>query len=132
MDTGLIQSIAVGIASGLCSAALLPMLFKGRLRFDREYVAQAVYYEKRIAEHAADCEEKMITAKERHVEIVTLKDKEIGNLQDGLDDTEKELRSQYVVVADLTKQVIATINFLQSLTGLAATERRGKRGSEQT
>lgn len=132
MDNDLIKSIAIGIAAGLSSAALLPMLFKGKLRFEREYVDQRTYYDKRLAEQSESYEDRIRVKNERHLEVVQLKDREIARLQDGLDDTQKELREQYVVVADLTKQVLSTIHFLQSLAGLAASERRGRRDANRS
>jgi hypothetical protein len=102
MDGDLGKSIIVGISTGMTTLAILPMLFKGQLMFKRESDA--------LKDH---CDS-----------IVSLKDKEIDRLQGGLEDAQHQLKEQYLVNTDLTKQVFSTVQFLQSLAGTASQDRR--------
>ena len=124
MDGDLIKSIAIGMAAGLSSAALLPMLFKGKLRFEREYNELRTSYDKRILEMITAHDERIRVKNERHIEVVKLKDEEIERLQDGLQETQRELRDQIGANAEVVKQVFSAVEFLKSLGGLAAKDRR--------
>lgn len=103
MDSELAKTFVAGIAGGVSSYTILPMLFKGKLRLERE-----------IVDHDA-----------HHTIVQADKDKEIARLQDALAEANRELREHYSTRAEETRQLFAAINFLQSLAGLAQTERRG-------
>jgi low affinity Fe/Cu permease len=113
MDGEVVKTFAAAVAGGITSLAMLPMLFKGKLRFDREFTALQTQYEERIR-----------VKNERHIEVVGLKNEEIARLQDGWAETQRELRETHALVAEQTKQVFAAIAFLQSLAGLAQKDRR--------
>lgn len=105
MDADLAKTFVAGIAGGISSYTILPMLFKGKLRLEREVVDHD--------KHSTD--------------TISDKDKEIARLQDALAEANRELREHYSTRAEETRQLFAAITFLQSLAGLAQTERRGAR-----
>lgn len=128
MNDDILKTFAAAVAGGLTSLSMLPMLFKGKLRFDREYLELRAYYDKRIADNTTAYEERIRVKNERHIEVTDLKNQEIRRLQDGFDDVQRELRDQHSINTELTKQVFSAITFLQSLAGLAQKDqRRGNR-----
>jgi hypothetical protein len=109
MDGEVVKTFAAAVAGGLTSLAMLPMLFKGKLRFDRELTVQATHYEREIA----------------------LRDKMIGERDDENDrmladnaGLRAELKEQSRAMAEQTREVLNAVKMLQSLAGLAAQERR--------
>lgn len=110
MDSELAKTFVAGIAGGVSSYTILPMLFKGKLRLERE-----------IVDHD-----------KHHDEVASDKDREIARLQDALADANRELKEHYSTRAEETRQLFAAITFLQSLAGLAETNRRGTRQSNES
>lgn len=129
MDNDLLKAIAGGLAASAttlgAAAAFIPKLFKGTLRHERELIEQGKNSEKELAALRHETEERMRLKNERHIEVVTIKDGEIERLQDALQDVQRELKDQYAINTELTRQVFTQIQFLQSLAGLAAKDRRG-------
>ena len=113
MDGDLIKSLAIGIAAGLSSAALLPMLFRGKLRFERELVDkiadQKTGHEKELAQFQLRIEERD--------ELIDRQEGTIGKLQ-------SEVQELHRTSAAQNREVIDTIKFLQGLAGLAQQDRR--------
>ena len=124
MDADLVKTFAAAVAGGLTSLAMLPMLFKGKLRFEREFTQMKERFDDRIKDLTAGYEERIRVENARHVEVVRLFEQEKERLQDGWEDTQRDLREQYNLTAEVTKQLFGAINFLQSLAGLASKDRR--------
>lgn len=126
--SSLVPSIVAGIASGLTTLAILPMIFKGKLRHERELTEKEKDHEKTIAAINHEVGERIRLKNERHVEVVQIKDDEIERLQDALETSQRESKDKDGIIIELTKQVLQAVNVLHSLGTLAAQERR-TRGS---
>ena len=125
MDSDLIKTFAAAVAGGLTSLAMLPMLFKGALLFRRELDALAASHAKIMEALKHEVDERIRLKNERYTEIVTIKDKEIANLQESNVENQRLLREQYALNAELTREVFSAVSFLQSMAGLAAKNQRG-------
>lgn len=103
------QAIAAGIGAMMSSAALLPWIFKGKLRHEREIIDLERSHGKEIA---------------LHDRMIAERDETIDRLEESLAKSETEVRKLYQTNAEQNKEVIDTVKFLQSLAGLAQSERR--------
>lgn len=127
--SSLVPSIVAGIASGLTTLAILPMLFKGKLRHEREILEKEKTHKAALDALIHETNERIRLKNERHIEVVQIKDDEIERLQDTLETSQRESKDKDGLIIELTKQVLNAINVLNSIGGLAAKERRSPRGT---
>lgn len=114
MDAGtIVPSVVAGVSAAGMSAALLPMLFKGKLRHEREYKA--------LEESSA---KELRRVEEAAVRAIADRDALIDGLEDSLDKVNAELREQYRAVAVITTETNQTVKWLRDLPGIAARDQR--------
>lgn len=111
--------IATAVATAVTMFALTLLGFRGNLVvLARELVAAQKHFD-----------EQMDQEREHFAARIADKDSEIHRLRESLEETRSELKGQYSVNADMAREVFTTTRFLQSLSGLAQSDRRRTDGS---
>lgn len=113
IDSEFIKSVVGGAIGGGISISTIPLLFKGDLLFKRELVAQD--------KAAADVRK---VAEDGFKDRIAEQAESIEKLEAANARLENELREQFRTASEQTREILRAVQFLQSLAGLATSERR--------
>lgn len=113
-----LPSIVAGLVAAGVNVALLPMIFKGKLRHEREYQK----LESSMKERVDDLKATHSDAKEEWEEAIERLETSKNKLQD-------ELKEQYRLNAEQDREMRQTISWLKDLSGIAAKDRRESRST---
>lgn len=113
MSPELITGLVSGFTAGGISISTIPLLFNGRIRFEREIIeAKAAAQERALAVEVANKAAIAVLA-------------ESGERQDRtIEKLESELREQYRINAEQAKELFTAVRYLQTLAGIARSDRR--------
>lgn len=113
MESNIVAAVVAGLTAAGANAALLPMVFKGKLRHDREYLKLENDSKDRLAELKSTYEE----SRKEHEDT-------IDKLEAAKDRLEQELREQYKLNVEQDREMRETINWLRDMAGIAARDQR--------
>lgn len=114
MSPEVVTGIVSGLTAGGITVSTIPLIFRGGLRFERELISERAAAAANLAAVEAGYKAQIAALSESG-----------EKLERTLERVEAELREQYRINADQSKELFSAVRALQNLAGLAARDRRG-------
>lgn len=112
-DGDFIKAVVVGISAGVTSLSAVPLLFRGKIRFERE-----------LDEIVQNNRSRLDDLERNYAARLLLAEEQSERQERTIERLETELREQYRANAEQSREVLKAVSWLQSLAGLATRERR--------